>query len=110
VGSAAVTFSPHFDHFLLVTTYACKYVCNDELPILSRIGFLSLGSGKTETVCFRVARRYFQTKNPNLGNFAMKDVGIFYVHLVYFTAIWYTYLMDIWYTLRAYGILYEHLL
>jgi hypothetical protein len=36
---------------------------------------------------------YFQTKNPNLGKFleglAMEDYGIFYGHLVYFTAIWY---------------------
>jgi hypothetical protein len=35
---------------------------------------------------------YFQTKNPNLGKFwrvllAMKDVGIFYDHMVYFNAI-----------------------
>jgi hypothetical protein len=34
----------------------------------------------------------FQTKNPNLGIFfgggaAMKNLGIFYDHLVYFTAI-----------------------
>jgi hypothetical protein len=36
---------------------------------------------------------YFQTKNCNLGKFfqglAMEDVGIFFVHLVYFMAIWY---------------------
>jgi hypothetical protein len=33
---------------------------------------------------------YFQTKNQNLGKFwrvAMEDIGIFYVHLVYLTAI-----------------------
>jgi hypothetical protein len=33
----------------------------------------------------------FQTKNPNLGKFwgffAMENLGIFYDHLVYFTAI-----------------------
>jgi hypothetical protein len=37
---------------------------------------------------------YFQNKNPNLGNFLMasqfEDAGIFYAHLVYFTAILYT--------------------
>jgi hypothetical protein len=36
---------------------------------------------------------FFQTKNPNMGNFweclAKKDVGKFYGHLVYLTAIWY---------------------
>jgi hypothetical protein len=32
---------------------------------------------------------YFQTKNPNLGQFwrAMEDVATFYGRLVYFTAI-----------------------
>jgi hypothetical protein len=34
---------------------------------------------------------YFQTKNPTFGKFlegfAMEDVGIFYGHLFYFTAI-----------------------
>jgi hypothetical protein len=33
----------------------------------------------------------FQTKNPNLGKFwrffAMENLGVFYDHLVYFTAI-----------------------
>jgi hypothetical protein len=29
----------------------------------------------------------------------MEDVGIFNGHLVYFTTIWYTYFMDIWYVL-----------
>jgi hypothetical protein len=43
----------------------------------------------------RVARwfKHFQTKTPNLGKIleglAMEDIGIFYVHLVYFTAFWY---------------------
>jgi hypothetical protein len=42
----------------------------------------------------RVARWYiFQAKNPNLGKLwsclAIEVVGIFYVYLVYFTAIWY---------------------
>jgi hypothetical protein len=42
---------------------------------------------------------YFQTKNPNLGKFwedlAIKDVGLFYGHLVYFSrfGIFYGYLL-----------------
>jgi hypothetical protein len=37
---------------------------------------------------------YFQTKNPNLGKFLgqwkiLRPFGVFYVHLVYFMAIWY---------------------
>jgi hypothetical protein len=51
----------------------------------------------------------------------MENVGIFYGHLVYFIAIWYTlwpfgilyshlvYFIDIWYTLWPFGILYSHL-
>jgi hypothetical protein len=39
---------------------------------------------------------YFQTKNPNCGKFwralpRIENVGIFYGHLEYFTAFWYTY-------------------
>jgi hypothetical protein len=38
---------------------------------------------------------YFQTRNPNLGIFwralpRMSNVVLFYDHLEYFTAIWYT--------------------
>jgi hypothetical protein len=48
---------------------------------------------------------YFQTKNPNLGNFwegpAMEDIGIFYGHLVCF--------VDIWSILWAFGLFYGHL-
>jgi hypothetical protein len=32
---------------------------------------------------------YFQTKNPIFEGLAMEGVGISYVHLVYYTAIWY---------------------
>jgi hypothetical protein len=34
----------------------------------------------------------------------MEDVGLFYGHLVYFTAIWYTYIVAIWYILWLFGI------
>jgi hypothetical protein len=48
----------------------------------------------------------FQTKNPILGKLfeglPMKDVGKFYGHLVYFTAIWYI--------LRHFGVLCGNLL
>jgi hypothetical protein len=49
---------------------------------------------------------YFQTKNPNLGNFwrvlQLKIlVFVFNGHLVHFTAIWYI--------LRQFGIIYGHL-
>jgi hypothetical protein len=33
----------------------------------------------------------------------MEDVGIFYRHLVYFKAIWYTSFLDIWYILWQIG-------
>jgi hypothetical protein len=53
---------------------------------------------------------YFQTKNPNLGKFrrafAMKDVGIFYGHLVYFPAIS-VYFMVICYIFSRFGKLYQ---
>jgi positive regulator of sigma E activity len=50
-----------------------------------------------------------QTKIPiweNLETLAMEDVGIFDVHLVYFTAIWYflwplVFFMVIWYVAHA---------
>jgi hypothetical protein len=48
----------------------------------------------------------FQTKNPNFGEIleglAMENLGIFYDHMVYFTAI-----RNI---LRPFGIFYDHLL
>jgi hypothetical protein len=47
----------------------------------------------------------FTNQNPNLGKFleglAMEDVVIFYGHLVYFTAIWYTLYIETWYTYFA---------
>jgi hypothetical protein len=60
---------------------------------------------------------YFLTKNPNLGKFwsvhiAMEDVGIFYGHLVYFTAIWYmllpfVYFVVFWYIFPRFGMFYQ---
>jgi hypothetical protein len=48
---------------------------------------------------------YFQSKNPNLGKYleglAMEDVAIFYVHFVFFTALWYI--------LWPFRIIYGHL-
>jgi hypothetical protein len=38
----------------------------------------------------------------------MEDVGIFYGHLVYFTAIWYSF-VAIWYSLLQFGIVYGNL-
>jgi hypothetical protein len=38
----------------------------------------------------------------------MEDVGIFYGHLVYFTAIWYMYAVAFWYILRFFfSMLYQ---
>jgi hypothetical protein len=37
----------------------------------------------------------------------MEDVGIFYAHLVYFTAVWYMYIMSIWYIFPHFGMLYQ---
>jgi hypothetical protein len=46
---------------------------------------------------------YFRNKKSKFGQIleglAMEDDGIFYNHLVYFTAIWYIYYMVIWYVL-----------
>jgi hypothetical protein len=54
---------------------------------------------KNETVSLSCGRdqgcqmAHFKTKNPSLGKFwrvlQLEYIGIFYVHLVYFTAIWY---------------------
>jgi hypothetical protein len=56
---------------------------------------------------------YFKNKNLNLGKFLegleMEDVGIFYVRLVYFTAIL-VYFSAIWYTYAyfpRFGMLYQ---
>jgi hypothetical protein len=47
---------------------------------------------------------YFQTKNPNLGQFwwdlHLEDVGMFYSHLVCFTATWY---------ISSFGVFYGNL-
>jgi hypothetical protein len=56
---------------------------------------------------------YFQTKNSNLGKFwapLYVNVGIFYGHLEYFTAIWYMLrqignIVIIWYIFPRFGIL-----
>jgi hypothetical protein len=65
---------------------------------------------------------YFQTKNPNLGKFVkksllIKDVGLFCVNLVDFTAIWcilwllgifyrnLVYFWVIWYIFPRFGML-----
>jgi hypothetical protein len=37
-----------------------------------------------------------------LEGLAMENVGIFYVHLVHFTAIWYMYFVAIWYILKLF--------
>jgi hypothetical protein len=37
----------------------------------------------------------------------MDDGGILYVHLVYFTAIWYVYYMVIWSIFPPFGMLYQ---
>jgi hypothetical protein len=56
---------------------------------------------------------YFQTKNLILGNFGGPcNVGIFYGHLVYSTAIWYTLwtygiFVVIWYIFPRFGMLYR---
>jgi hypothetical protein len=49
-----------------------------------------------------------------LEGLAMKDVGIFFRHLIYFTAIGtlyahLVYFLSIWYILRPFGTLYGHL-
>jgi hypothetical protein len=53
----------------------------------------------------------FQTKNPNLGKFwrslEWKMLVYFYDHQEYLTAIWYVYLMDIWYILWSFGIYFS---
>jgi hypothetical protein len=45
-------------------------------------------------------------KNVSNEGLAMEDVGIFFGHLIYFTAIWYT-LLDIWYIFPVFGMLYQ---
>jgi hypothetical protein len=56
----------------------------------------------------------FQTKNPNLGKLSEglrnENVGIFYVHLEHFTAIWYIMwpfgnVVVIWYIFPHFGTL-----
>jgi hypothetical protein len=51
---------------------------------------------------------YFHIKTPNLGIFwkalEVENVGIFYDHLEYVTAIWYIFIMAIWYSLWSFGI------
>jgi hypothetical protein len=59
---------------------------------------------------------YYKTKNPFFGKFleglSMEDVGIFYVNLVYFTAIWYILwpfgiFYEFWYIFSPFGMLYQ---
>jgi hypothetical protein len=52
---------------------------------------------------------HFPTKNTNLRKFwrVMEHVGKFYGHLVYFTAILYTYFTVIWYIFHRFGMLYK---
>jgi hypothetical protein len=37
----------------------------------------------------------------------MEDFGILYGHLAYFAAIWYTYVIVIWYIFPRFGMLYQ---
>jgi hypothetical protein len=49
---------------------------------------------------------YFQTKNPNLGNFwSALDWNM----LVYFTAVWSIFRIHIWYTVWRFGTFCVHL-
>jgi hypothetical protein len=61
---------------------------------------------------------YFQTRNPNLGKFCRalewKNVGIFFGHLEYITAIWYILwpfgnLVAIWFIVPRFGILCQEI-
>jgi hypothetical protein len=72
-----------------------------------RVNIFGLVALSQVLVCDRVARWYvyfFKQINQIWEKFediAMEAVGIFYVHLVHFTAIWYT--------LRPFAIFYGHL-
>jgi hypothetical protein len=64
----------------------------------------------------RVARWFFHTKKSQfvwtLEGLAMENVGIFYVHLVNFPAIWYTLcpvgiFSHVWYIFTRFGMLYQ---
>jgi hypothetical protein len=85
-----------------------------------RNGFCVVGIPcRTKRVVARVARWYIFKPKLQIWlvleeGLVMEDVGLFYGHLVYFTAIWYILLTfglfsAIWYILLTSGIYYGHL-